>query len=111
MKRGKITKRQGAAVELVVKRLKKYQPEKIILFGSYATGEADEYSDLDLVVIKNTDKRFMERLVEASKIIGLNVGKVDVLVYSPEEWERMIEWENPFAQEVLKRGKLVYEKK
>lgn len=53
----------------------------------------------------------MERLAEASKIIGSNVGKVDVLVYSPEEWERMIEWENPFAQEVLKKGKLVYEKK
>jgi predicted nucleotidyltransferase len=98
------------AMEAIVERLKKYQPEKIILFGSHATGEADEYSDWDFVIIKDTDERFMQRLVEASRIIGTDVGKVDILIYSPEEWQRMIEWGNPFAQEVLRKGIVVYEK-
>lgn len=110
MKGRKTAKTGKLAMDVVVERLKSYQPEKVILFGSHARGEPDEYSDLDLVVIKKTDKRFMERLVEASRIIGLDMGKVDVLVYSPEEWERMIEWENPFAQEVLKEGRVLYEK-
>jgi Predicted nucleotidyltransferases len=39
-------------LNLVLERLKAYKPEKNILFGSYARGEADEYSDLDFVVIK-----------------------------------------------------------
>jgi len=97
-------------VKSVINRLKEYQPEKIILIGSYATGEADEHSDMDFVIIKRTDKSFLQRLVEVSRIIGFDLGKVDVFVYSPEEWKRMIEWENPFAETVLEKGVVVYEK-
>ena len=110
MERCKTVKSDSLMLDTVVERLKQDQPEKIILFGSYATGQADEYSDLDFVVIKKTDKRFIERLVETSRIIGFDLGKIDVFVYSPEEWQRMIEWENPFAEQVLKKGKVVYEK-
>jgi predicted nucleotidyltransferase len=95
---------------LVLERIKLYAPERVILFGSWARGEQDEYSDLDLVIIKNTDKRFLERLIEVSEIIGSDIDKVDVLVYTPEEWERMVEWGNPFAEEVLKQGRVIYEK-
>ncbi len=80
MQHQKTAKRERLVVENVVERLKEYQPEKIILFGSYATEEADEYSDLDLVVIKKTDRRFVERLVEVSQVIGFDLGKVDVFV-------------------------------
>ena len=110
MERCKRVKSDSLMLDTVVERLKQDQPEKIILFGSYATGQADEYSDLDFVVIKKTDKRFIERLVETSRIIGFDLGKIDVFVYSPEEWQRMIEWENPFAEQVLKKGKVIYEK-
>ena len=41
-------------LNIVLERLQKYKPEKIILFGSYGTPEADEYSDLDLIIIKKT---------------------------------------------------------
>ncbi|MGQ9629112.1 MAG: nucleotidyltransferase domain-containing protein [bacterium] len=97
-------------LEIVMERLKKYKPIKVILFGSYGTESADEYSDLDLVVIKKTKRRFIRRLIEVSNIIGSDIDKVDVFVYTPEEWEKMIEWENPFAQEVLKKGRIIYEK-
>jgi predicted nucleotidyltransferase len=64
--------------------LKEYQPEKIILFGSYARGETDEYSNLDFVVIKKTGKRFLERLIQVAKLIGTDLGNGDGFVYTPK---------------------------
>ena len=98
-------------VDQVVECLKLYNPEKIIIFGSYVRGEMDEYSDLDFVVIKKTKRRFMERLIEVAKLIPNDLGKVDVFVYTPEEFKKMREGENPFIGQVLKEGKLLYEKK
>jgi HEPN domain-containing protein/predicted nucleotidyltransferase len=86
-----------------------YGPEKIILFGSAARGDTDEYSGLDLIVIKKTDKRFVERLVEAGSFIPTDLS-VDVFVYTPEEFQSMIEEGNPFIEEALKDGKVLYEK-
>jgi len=97
--------------ERVVECIKRYVPEKIIVFGSYVRGETDEYSDLDFVIIKKTKKRFIERLIEAAKLIDSDLGKVDIFVYTPEEFQRMIELENPFIENVLKDGKVIYEAK
>ncbi len=98
-------------VERVVECIKKYDPEKIIMFGSHGRGEADEYSDLDFVVIKRTEKRFIERLIEIAKLMDNDLDKVDVFVYTPEEWQKMKEWESPFAETVIKEGEILYEKK
>lgn len=98
-------------MEKVVECIKKYEPEKIILFGSQVRGEADEHSDLDFVVIKKTDKRFLERMIEVAKLIDDELGQVDVFVYTPEEFQRMVKWGNPFIENVLREGKVVYEKK
>jgi len=91
--------------------LKRYHPEKIILFGSSARGEIDKNSDLDFVVVKKTKKRFIERLIEVSRLLGNDISDVDVFVYTPDEFQRMIEWENPFIENVLKEGKILYEKR
>ena len=91
--------------------LKKYEPEKIILFGSYAREDFNHESDMDFVVIKRTEKRFIERLLEVAELLENELGKIDVFVYTPEEFQRMIEWGNPFIERVLKEGKIVYEKK
>lgn len=94
----------GEVVRIIVD---KYGPvEKIILFGSQARGEADEYSDLDLIIIKETDKRFVQRLVE---VPSLPV-QADVFVYTPEEFEQMKENENPFIMSALESAKVIYEK-
>ena len=90
--------------------LRPYDPEKVIVFGSYARGDIDEYSDIDLVIIKKTKKRFLQRLIEVAKLIDNELGNVDVLVYTPAEFERMIEYENSFIETVLKEGKIIYEK-
>ena len=93
----------------VLNGLMDYEPEKIILFGSAAPGETDEHSDIDLVLIKQTDIRFVQRLVEAGSFIPSDVS-VDVFVYTPEEFQSMIEADNPFIEQVLKDGKVLYEK-
>ena len=96
-------------VDSLVKDLLPYGPEKIILFGSAARGDADEYSDLDVIVIKETDRRFVQRLVEAGALVS-SPRHVDIFVYTPGELEAMIEEENPFIESALRDGKVVYEK-
>ncbi|MGB9677117.1 MAG: nucleotidyltransferase domain-containing protein [Candidatus Ratteibacteria bacterium] len=98
-------------IERIVECIKKYQPEKIIVFGSYARGEGDEYSDIDFIVIKKTEKRFIERLIEVAKLIDNKWGDIDIFVYTPEEFEQMSKLGNSFIESVLKEGKVIYEKK
>jgi HEPN domain-containing protein/predicted nucleotidyltransferase len=86
-----------------------YEPEKIILFGSAARGEADEYSDLDLIVIKLSNNRFVERLVEVTAYLPRDTA-VDVLVYTPQEFRAMQEEGNPFIEQALSEGIVLYDK-
>jgi predicted nucleotidyltransferase len=95
-------------VRQVVEDLKGFTPLRIILFGSAARGDADQFSDLDFVVIKQTHQPFLERLKEAALLVKAP-GSIDILVYTPEEWQRMQETESPFAERVLAEGRLVYE--
>lgn len=87
-----------------------YQPEKIILFGSRARGASDEYSDLDLILIKKTDQSFVERLTDPA-LLNLLPIRTDCFVYTPEEFERMEENENPFVMSALENAKVLYEKR
>ncbi|MEO5333197.1 MAG: nucleotidyltransferase domain-containing protein [Magnetococcus sp. YQC-5] len=67
-------------------------PLKIILFGSYATGTANEDSDLDLMVITSEDRNRLEATMRLRDVIGdIGVG-VDVLVYTPTEFENRLHW-------------------
>lgn len=96
-------------IKKIVNSLKNYQPEKIILFGSYHEGTYDKYSDIDLVVIKRTNKPFLERLKEIIKFLDIPI-KVDVLVYTPEEWSLLEKQKNILVEIVNSKGDLLYEK-
>ena len=98
----------NAKTQQAVEELKAYGAQRVILFGSAARGDADEYSDLDFVVIKETNRRFLARLREVALLVNVP-GAVDILVYTPEEWQRMQERESPFAERVLAEGRVVYE--
>lgn len=97
--------------EQIVECIKRYNPEKIIVFGSWVRGEMDEYSDIDFVVIKNTKKRFLIRLIEVAKLIDTKLGPVDVFVYTPEEFQTMVQRKIPFIENVVKEGRIIYEVK
>ncbi|GAW93084.1 nucleotidyltransferase domain-containing protein [Calderihabitans maritimus] len=89
--------------------IEKCRPEKIILFGSMADGRVNKYSDIDLVVVMDTDMRFMDRLLFLAKLTNPQVG-VDFLVYTPNEFRKMLEQGNLFLkEEVLKKGVVVYD--
>jgi predicted nucleotidyltransferase len=87
-----------------------YQPEKVILFGSMATGQVGEWSDLDLAIIKRTSLPFMKRLKEVALLCMAPVS-VDYLVYTPEEFDHMLEQNNHFIlSEIIDKGKVLYER-
>ena len=98
------------SLAILLDTLKKYRPHKVILFGSAARGEADAQSDLDVIVIKDTQESFTERLEAMAKLCPPGV-HADILVYTPEEIRAMVEEENPFIIQALREGKLVYEAK
>jgi len=89
--------------------IEKYDPLKIILFGSLATGNVHEYSDLDLIVIKNSTKSFYERLEEVIEFIDSDVG-TDIIVYTPAEIEEVKD-RLFFKEEVFGKEKVLYEAK
>ncbi len=84
-------------------------PERIILFGSLATGRLSEWSDLDLIVIRETSQPFLERIKTILSLLKPQVG-VDLLVYTPQEFEQLCRERCFFRDEVLAKGKVVYER-
>lgn len=85
----------------------KYHPSKIILFGSLISGKIRKDSDIDLVIVKDTEKTFIDRAIDVALLIRPNLA-VDFLVYTPEEFIKMSEGDNYFFNEVIK-GKVLYE--
>lgn len=86
------------------------KPEKIIMFGSLAAGNAEEYSDIDLAVVMDTDLRFVERILHLVELTDPQV-PVDFMVYTPKEFQQMIEEDNLFlTEEVLKKGVILYDR-
>ena len=86
--------------------IREYRPKKIILFGSMVSGEIHDLSDIDLMVVKESDKPFFSRLEE---IIQLTLPKVgtEILVYTPEEFEGIKD--RVFVQEeIIKKGRVLY---
>ncbi len=80
---------------------------RIVLFGSMATGSARNRSDLDIVVIQSTSKRFMDRLDEFYRLLVPTV-ETDILVYTPEEWSSLLRTRR-FVQRIASEGKVLYE--
>ena len=93
-------------VEKIVQRL---QPDKVIVFGSYAKGKATAKSDLDIFVIKETHLPMKKRNEEIKPILSNFLISVDVHVYTPEEVEAYGLEPYSFVESVLKTGKVLYE--
>lgn len=88
--------------------VKNFNPEKIILFGSYANGNATEDSDLDLLIIQQTDLPKKERRLPVRNILRDMKIPMDILIYTPEEVER---WKNAsmaFITRIVNEGKIIY---
>jgi uncharacterized protein len=98
----------AAKIHRLVAALRAYQPECIYIFGSWALGEADELSDIDLVVIKRTSAPFFDRLREVARLLPDEIGGIDILVYTPEEFATMRRQGNAFAEMIAEEAQVVY---
>jgi predicted nucleotidyltransferase len=101
-------------IQEATKRLiKKFDPERIILFGSYARGTADRHSDVDLLVITETvsKKNRVKLMNEMSGEIDRLGFPKDIVVLMPDEYEVDKDIPGTIARYAAKEGKLLYERK
>jgi predicted nucleotidyltransferase len=87
-----------------------YQPEKIILFGSYAYGKPRADSDLDLLIIKKTGERFIDRWTNVRKIVTDPERSIpfEPLILTPHELEERLARGDQFIVEIMKKGEVLY---
>ena len=80
---------------------------KVVVFGSAARGDSDEWSDLDLLIVTRTDRPFFERFKD---FVGLYDvwPRLDLLIYTPEEFERMVDEERPIVMQALAEGAVLH---
>jgi predicted nucleotidyltransferase len=81
--------------------------EKVILFGSYAAGRRDLFTDLDILVVMDTQENFVDRTAGLCRQISIDVD-MDLLVYTPQEFERM--QHSGFIKQALATGQVMYER-
>ena len=105
-----VTRRQ---INEVAKRIAaEFQPQRIILFGSYAYGTPTEDSDVDLLVVKRMRGDVVRKAGEIYGFIHRVTGSafsVDVLVRTPGELSRRIALNDFFLREIVEKGKIVYD--
>jgi predicted nucleotidyltransferase len=84
------------------------RPEKIILFGSWARGERGPHSDIDLLIIQESDLSRPQRYAQVRRLFwGMGV-PMDILVYTPEEFARYQSVPGSFTHTVAREGKVLY---
>ncbi len=98
------------AIQSVVKQIAtQYSPDKIILFGSYAYGKPRPESDVDLLVVMNTTRKETEQAIHICQSISYQFG-LDLIVRTPTTLTHRLALGDPFLQEVVSKGKVLYER-
>lgn len=84
-------------------------PDLILIFGSMVTGDIHDSSDIDLVVVEESDLPFLPRTRDMRRMLKPQVG-TDVLWYTPDEFNHMFHNRLFFKQEIVGKGKVLYER-
>ena len=109
MKKGEIQK--NIIPSVIEKIAQEYSPEKIVLFGSYAYGNPDDDSDIDLIIIKKTKESSMERWLHVHAVLSeYRAISISPLVYTPEELQQRLDLKDFFLSKIMQKGKVVYGK-
>lgn len=95
---------------ILAKLLTGYAPQKVILFGSYAYGNPRPDSDIDLLIIKDTSERFIDRWVTVRKILSDPTRKVslETLVLTPQELSERLAIGDQYLAEIMEKGEVLY---
>lgn len=99
----------NTVIRAVVRQIaKEFQPQKIILFGSYARGKPRPESDVDLLVIMDTPLKEWQQSLQIRRSLGVMFG-MDLIVRTPKKLAQRVKMGDSFIQDVLKEGKVLYE--
>ena len=95
---------------ILEKLLSGYSPEKVILFGSHAYGNPRSDSDIDLLIIKETSDRFIDRWVTVRHILSDpdRTVPLETLVLTPQEVSKRLGMGDQFLMEIMERGEVLY---
>ncbi|MBQ8179520.1 MAG: nucleotidyltransferase domain-containing protein [Candidatus Methanomethylophilaceae archaeon] len=101
--------RYDLADKTVLRIIERFSPDKVVVYGSVARGVADEHSDLDLLVVMETDEPYFEFVSGIVLAVSdIDVAK-DIMMISTEEFDRT--WDNPYsyAGQIMRTGRIVYD--
>ena len=106
-------KKSDKDLRKIISIIKKISPEKIYLFGSYATDSSDEQSDIDLLIIAPSHDRPLERRLKLRKMLAEYDRKfgLDLLIYTPDEFEMLAKETSSFVCSAIKQGIKIYDHK
>jgi len=101
---------QDAIAEMVKRIVQRFDPDKIILFGSHARGTAGPDSDVDLLVVMEVNGSKRKKVVEIYHVLaGVGIPK-DVMVITPEELDEYRDLVGTIIRPALREGKMLYER-
>ena len=99
----------AAAIQKISDEIaQRFQPERIILFGSYAYGSPNDDSDVDILVILSFEGSIKDKMFEIQKFIQ-SPFSMDLIVTTPPLLQRRLEMEDYFLQEITQKGRALYE--
>ena len=86
----------------------RFHPQKMILFGSYAYGQPRPESDIDLLIIMDTEMRESVQALQIRQYLNPLFG-LDIIVYPPAKLKQRLAWGDSFLREIVERGVVLYE--
>jgi uncharacterized protein len=100
-----------AEIDDIVSIIKTTNPEKILLFGSYASGEGDNASDIDLLVVASSDEPPLERRLKLRRMLKKYDRRfgLDLLVYTPDEFNMLKNEPSSFIYSSIRNGIMLYD--
>jgi len=88
--------------------VEKFQPNTVILFGSYAYGTPDLDSDVDLLVVMDSDESMAQRIRQVTEVAKIRFLPMDIIVRTPAEMAERLAMGDFFLAEILEKGKVLY---
>ena len=106
----RVEQEQEVIESIVNKLMREYKPQKVILFGSYAYGVPGSDSDIDLLIIKETEERVIDRWVSVRRILSdpKRMVPLEAIVLTPEELSQRLSIGDRFLAEIMEKGKVLY---
>lgn len=100
---------QDQLEEITRRIVEAFNPQRIIVFGSHAGGQPGPDSDVDLLIVMESDERPATRAMRISRLLRPRPFPLDILVRTPQEIEYRLEIGDYFIQEIMEHGKVLYE--